>query len=127
MEFASFEVGDEYAFLRAFRFIYTFDEEDFKSIEKRAAENGIKAAYKEVVTHLEVLQQSMFLVPVHMANRYVRIEQYEKAMDQVELGFEVHDQNMPYIAGGFNNLVTLYNDPRFMSIMEKLNLPMPKE
>ena len=62
-----------------------------------------------------------------MTNRYVRIEQYEKAMDQVELGFEVHDQNMPYIAGGFNNLVALYNDPRFMSIMEKLNLPMPKE
>jgi adenylate cyclase len=126
MEFASFEVGDVDAFLKSVRFIFPFDEEVFQSIETTLEKEGIQAGYEEVVVHLEALQQSMFLVPVHMANRYVRIHQYDKAMDQVELGFEVHDQNMPYIATGFNNLVPLYNNPRFLAIMEKLKLPMPE-
>ena len=126
MEFASFEVGDVDAFLKSVKFIFPFDEEVFQSIEKKALENGINVAYEEIVTHLEALQQSMFLVPVHMANRYVTIKQYDKAMAQLELGLEVHDQNMPYIAGGFSNLIELYNDPRFIAIMEKLNLPMPE-
>ena len=127
MEFASFEVGDVDAFLKSVQFIFPFEEEVFQSIEKKAIENGISVAYEEIVTHLEVLQQSMFLVPLHMANRYVRIKQYDKAMAQLELGLEVHDQNMPYIAGGFSNLIELYNDPRFLAIMEKLDLPMPEE
>ena len=97
MEFASFEVGDVDAFLKSVQFIFPFEEEVFQSIEKKAIENGISVAYEEIVTHLEVLKQSMLLVPLHMANRYVRIKQYDKAMAQLELGLEVHDQNMPYI------------------------------
>ena len=108
------------------RFVCPFEEEIFNSIEKIALAEGLKAAYKLVVAQLEVLQESMFLVPLHMANRYVRIQQYDKAMDQVELGFEVHDQNIPYIAGGFNNLDSLYTNPRFLAIIEKLKLPMPE-
>jgi hypothetical protein len=48
-------------------------------------------------------------------------------MEQVEFGFEVHDQNIPYIAGGFNYLDPLYTNPRFLAIIEKLNLPMPED
>jgi adenylate cyclase len=127
LEFASYDVGDVDAFLKSVRFIFPFEEDIFLSIEKTSEEKGLQAAYEEVVVHLEALQQSMFLVPVHMANRYVRIHQYDKAMEQVELGFEVHDQNMPYIAGGFNNLDPLYTNPRFLTIIEKLNLPMPED
>jgi len=126
LEFVSYEVGDVDAFLKAIRFVFPFEEEAYLSIEKRS-EEGIQSAYEEVVDQLEVLQQSTFLGPVHMANRYVRIHQYDKAMDQVELGFEVHDQNIPYIAGGFSKLVPLYNNPRFLAIMEKLKLPMPED
>jgi len=126
MEFASYEVGDVDAFLKAVRFVFPLEEEDFLSIEKTAAEKGILAAYEEVITHLEELQESTFLAPVHMANRYVRIQQPDKAMEQVELGLKVHDQSMPYIAGGFNKLVLLYDNPRFLAIMKKLKLPMPE-
>jgi len=127
LEFASYDVGDVDAFLKSVRFIFPFEEDIFLSIEKTSEEKGLQAAYEEVVVHLEALQKSMFLVPVHMANRYVRIHQYDKAMEQVEFGFEVHDQNMPYIAGGFNNLDPLYTNPRFLAIIEKLNLPMPAD
>lgn len=125
MEFASFDVGDVDAFIKAIRFIFPLEDEVFQSIEKSAREEGLKTAYEILVTQLEGLMSSMFFVPVHMANRYVRIGQYEKAMEQVELGLQVHDQNMTYIATGFTNLVPLYSDPRFISIMEQLKLPKP--
>jgi len=127
MEFVAYEVGDVDAFIKAVRFIFPFEEEVLNSIEKIALGEGIQAAYKLVVAQLEVLQESMFLVPLHMANRYVRIQQFDKAMDQVELGFQVHDQNIPYIAGGFSKLTPLYTEPRFLSIIEKLKLPMPPD
>jgi len=127
LEFASFEVGNTREFLKAVRFIFPFDEEAFLSIENTSREKGLQAAYEETVNHLEALQESNFLVPVHMANRYARIHQYDKLLDQLELGIQVHDQNMPYIATGFNKLTPVYDDPRFISLMEKLNLPMPED
>jgi hypothetical protein len=62
-----------------------------------------------------------------MANRYSFLSQYDKAMDMLEFGFEVHDQNMPYMASGYGMMDSLYTNPRFLAIMEKLNLPMPEE
>jgi TolB-like protein/Tfp pilus assembly protein PilF len=126
MELVSYEAGDADAFIKAVRFVFPFEEEAFESIELTLEEKGIQHAYGEVVSQLEILQESSFLVPVHMANRFARTGQYEKAMIQVELGFEVHDQNMPYIATGFNKLDQLYSDTRFISIIEKLKLPMPE-
>ena len=127
LEYVSYEVEDVDAYLKAIRFIFPFEADIFLSIEKTSEEEGIQAAFEETVTHLETLQQSSFLVPMHMASRYARIHQYDKLLEQLELGFEVHDQNMPYIATGFNKLDPVYNDPRFITIMEKLNLPMPED
>lgn len=127
LEFVSYELGDSQEFLKAARFIFPFDEEVFTSIEKTSREKGLQAAYEETVSHLEAIQESSFLVPVHMANRYSRIHQYDKVLDQLELGFQVHDQNMAYIANGFNKLTPVYKDPRFIALMEELNLPMPKD
>ncbi len=127
LEFVSYEVGDVAAFIKSARFIFPFKEEFFLSIEKTIEEKGLQAAYEEIVLQLETLQQSSFLVPVHMANRYARIHKKDKIMEQLELGLEVRDQNMPYIASGFNKFDTVYNDPRFITIMEKLKLPMPEK
>ena len=127
MEFVAYEVGETNAFIKAIRFIFPFEDEVFLSIERIAKEEGLQEAYRELVVHLEVLQQSSFLVPVHMANRYARINQKNKLLDQLELGFEIHDQNMPYIATGFTKLEPAYGNPRFLDLIEKLNLPMPGE
>ena len=99
------------------------EEEAFLSIEKTAEAEGLQMAYKELLRHLEVLQRSSFQAPVHMANRYCRIQEEDKAMAQVNLGFEFHTQNMPYIYSGFNKLEILYENPLFLSITEQLNLP----
>lgn len=126
LEFVSYDVGDRGDFLRAIRFIFPLEEEVFQQVERIAVESGLQSAYEELVAHLEILQQSTFMVPVHMANRYVRIHQYDKALDQLELGLQVHDQNMTYIVCGFTKLNPLYGEPRFQALVEKMKLPAPE-
>jgi hypothetical protein len=60
-----------------------------------------------------------------MANRYTRIGSYDKVLDQLELGFQLHDQNMTYIRTGFNKFNPVYEDLRFLSLVEKMQLPLP--
>ena len=83
-------------------------------------------AYKELISYLEILEQSHFMVPIHMANRYVRTGQHEKAMEYILKAVEVHDQNVPYIVSGFMKYDPVYGDPRFRALVEQLNLPMPE-
>jgi TolB-like protein/Tfp pilus assembly protein PilF len=125
MEFVAYDVGDKQNFMKAIRFVFPLEEEVFQLIERIAAEDGLQSAYKELVAHLEVLQQSTFMIPVHMANRYTRIGSYDKVLDQLELGFQLHDQNMTYIRTGFNKFNPVYEDLRFLSLVEKMQLPLP--
>ncbi|MCK5694120.1 MAG: hypothetical protein KAI08_14755, partial [Bacteroidales bacterium] len=96
LEPVSYNLGNKVGLMKSIRFCQPFEEEVYLSIEKILEEEGIKAAYAELISQLEILGQSSFLLPVHMANRYSFLNQYDKAMDMLEFGFEVHDQNMPY-------------------------------
>lgn len=125
MEFVSFENGDSDAFMKAIRFVFPFEEDQFTSVEITLEEEGLTAAYKEVITYLEVLEQSQFLVPIHMANRYIRTDQNEKTLAYILKGLEVHDQNMPYLVTEFLHFEPLYDDPRFQALVGQLNLPAP--
>lgn len=125
MEIVAYDVGDRQNFMKAIRFVFPLEEEVFQSIERIAAEDGLQSAYTELLVHLEILQQSTFMVPVHMATRYVRIGAYDKVLDQLELGFQVHDQNMTYIRTGFNKFNPVYQEPRFLSLVEQMKLPLP--
>jgi TolB-like protein len=125
MEAISFENRDGDAFMKAIRFVFPLEEEQFLSIEKNIAENGMVEGYKELISYLEILEQSHFMVPIHMANRYVRTGQHEKAMEYILKGVEVHDQNVPYIVSGFMKYDPLYDDPRFRALVQQLKLPMP--
>lgn len=125
MEFVSFENGNGDAFMKAIRFVFPFEEGQFSSIENTLEKEGLTAAYMEVITYLEVLEQSQFLVPIHMANRYIRTDQKEKALAYIMKGLEVHDQNIPYLVTGFLGYEPLFDDPRFLSLVGQLNLPSP--
>jgi hypothetical protein len=43
----------------------------------------------------------------------------------LEKGYELHEPYMPYLAAGQNGFVKLYDSTRFISIVEKMNLPLP--
>ena len=49
----------------------------------------------------------------------------DEALQWLEKGFEIHDPNMPYIAAGFAMTDNLYDEPRFIALLEKMDLPLP--
>ena len=64
---------------------------------------------------------------MEMAGGYIIADQPDKAMDWIEKGFEVRDQGMPYIATHLFLFEPLFDNPRFIDIAEKMNLPMKKD
>jgi len=102
-----------------------FDEDVFKEIERIFDEQGFFAAYEEIVKQYEVLYEKGLISPGVMAINYITGNQQDKAMDCLEKGYEIHDPQMPYIASGGYPFDSLYANPRFIAIREKMNLPLP--
>jgi len=74
---------------------------------------------------LQEMERSGWGLPFDRAIRYNLLNQYDKTMDWLETGYETHDQNMPYMGTGLCDFDSLYDNPRFIAIVEKMKLPMP--
>ena len=125
MRYAARNIGDyERAFEADKKYHLPFDEEKISSIDEVFREQGRFAAYEAIVLQFELKAQNSFVSANSMALRYIEVNQGEKAIDFIEKGFETHEPNMPYIAtrGHFE---PLYDNPRFIDILEKMSLPLP--
>ena len=98
-----------------------------RNIKKVYKERGIDSAYEEFLSQMELLAQNNYVSFFDLAARYLMLGQNDRALDWFENGLEMHDPNMPYITTGFFNTDPLEDNPRFLAILEKMNLPMPKE
>jgi len=127
----AFHCGDYDKFIEAERhvlFVYSrgeLEEDDFKEIEKIYDNQGFFTAYEEILHQWEELADNGYAGPVDMALVYLRGNRQEKAMDLCEKGYEIRDPNIPYLATKTIPSDSLYNNPRFITLLEKLNLPLP--
>ena len=101
------------------------EQDDVNRIEKIFDEQGYFAAYEEILRYYEAAAEKGFIGPGVMAIRYMMGNQQEKALDCLEEAYEIHDPQMPYIASGGYPFHALYDNPRFIAILEKMNLPLP--
>jgi len=126
IEAAAFLCGDYNKVMEATKYVLAQREVDFKEVERIFGETGFVAAYEEILRQLEVLAQKGYYPPFYMAARYMMVDQPDKAMEWIEKGFEVRDQAMVSIAtkGLFE---PLFDNPRFIAILEKMNLPLPEK
>jgi TolB-like protein len=127
MEIVAYHLERYEELFEAQKIYLPLDDNVMNDIEKIFNEQGFNMAFEEVVRQMELLAQNNYVPPVDMAIRYYLLNQHEKAMNWLEKGFELHDPNMPYIAVGFANLNELYENPRFLAILEKMNLPLKDE
>jgi len=121
----AFKCGDYDKSMEAAKYYLPAEGVDFKEVEKIYRESGFVAAYEEVLRQLEVLAQKGYVAPVGMAEKYMMADQPEKAMDWLEKGFESRSQSMPYITTQGFFFEPLFDNPRFVDIVEKMNLPLP--
>ncbi len=125
IESAAFLCGDYDKVMKAASYILPARIENFKEVERLYREKGFVAAYEEILRQQEIIAQHEYVPPVEMAVRYMMVDQKEKAMEWIEKGFEMRDPNMPYIATHIYLCDPLFDDPRFIDIVQKMNLPLP--
>ncbi len=125
IENAAFACGEYDKVLEAVKYILPAKGLDFKEVEGIYGESGFVAAYEEIMRQLEVLSQKEYIAPTVMACRYMMVDGPNKALEWLEKGFEVRDPNMPYIATHGYLFEPLFDNPRFIDILEKMNLPPP--
>ena len=126
MRFDAFNIRDyEKAFEADKKYYLPFEEEEIRSIDEVFREQGRTAANEAIVAKFELKAQHSFVSANSMAYRYLQVNQLNKAVDYIVKSFEMHEPSMPYIAtrGRFGQL---YDNPRFIDVLKKMNLPQPK-
>jgi hypothetical protein len=61
-----------------------------------------------------------------LAGIYAEIEKYDEAIICLEKAYEMRKPGMPYLSTG-NRPDSIRNDPRFINLLEKMNLPLPED
>ena len=107
--FISLNLGEEFAIIAQ----KTFDEHGYFAVNELLIEEHEKAA------------QDSFQSPLMFAELYMISNNHDKALDWLEKGYDIHGPGMPYIATGISPYAPLYGNPRFVAILEKMNLPLP--
>jgi len=107
--------------------ILPFEEDVISNLQNIFDERGYFPALQEVVNLLELAAQQNFIQPFGVATFYLQLKNIEKALEWIEKAFEGHDPDMPYISTQLAEFDQLYDNPRFIAILEKMNLPLPKE
>jgi TolB-like protein len=128
LEIAAYRCKDYDKVIKAVKYAlpFTIEEDAFKDIERIYSESGIAAAYVEILKHLEKYAENNYIGFTDMALRYIIANQPEKAMDWIEKGFELHDPQMTYLTTPAQYFDSLFGNPRFLAIVKKMNLPLPK-
>jgi len=127
VEAAAFQCKEYDKMIKTERYLlrmYDVKEEDIKEIERIFNEQGVVMAYEKIMKHMEEYSENNFIGTIEMAEIYIYANQPDKAMDWIEKGFEQHDPRTTYIT--FFEFDPLFNNPRFIAICKKMNLPLPK-
>jgi tetratricopeptide (TPR) repeat protein len=94
-------------------------------IEHGYAENGFDGAMLELGAELEVLAEQQYIQAVFIAVPFAMAGDVGKAVEWLETAYEQRDPMMPYI-GTMAGIGRIADDPRFVRILEKMNLSLPE-
>jgi tetratricopeptide (TPR) repeat protein len=123
VDLAAFNCGDYDRVIPAFRSYMPFPESFFDSVDIVYHQEGINKAC-EMVAH--EMERTGWGCPWAAATVYSYAKQYDRVLDLLEAGYEIHEPNMPYITISFEDCDSVYNNPRFIALVKKMNLPLPK-
>lgn len=121
-DIVAFHLDDKERVFEAFEAFLPFPGSFFDSIQDIYQDQGFELAYESVV---QEMLNTGYGVPFDYAMRYSLLGQYDKALKWIEIGYEAHDMNMPYLTTGFASFDSLYDHPDFLKILDELELSLP--
>jgi len=88
---------------------------------------GYLEAMRSAAETMAAFSKQTYISPYFIAMMYALAGEKEKTLEWLEKGYEIKDLLMPYIGGHgvFNNL--LYDDPRYLDLLRRMNLPEGKQ
>jgi len=94
-------------------------------LEKVFHERGYVAFMEESIRlHEEVLPKNGIMYEIDLALRYMEVKNYEKAFDYYEKCYEDHYWELPYISAFHLRHPELKDNPRYITLLKKMNLPL---
>ena len=95
------------------------------SVDSVFQEQGYLAAVEMTIKIDEEAANERYIDIDIQGYRYLEINNYDKAMDCYEKAYEIHHPSMPYISGLVRNYEQLRDNPRYIALLKKMNLPLP--
>ena len=74
----------------------------------------------------EVYGNHCYMIGSEKVDRYIKLENIDKALECLEKGYEIREGQMPYISPKYPYYEQFKDNPRFVDILKKMNLPLPK-
>ena len=85
---------------------------------------GYLAAIGDAVAEMEEASQEGFVRPFIVLKMYLRLNDTINALIWLEKGYEMHDPGMPYITTRIAHFDKLENNPRYIEVIDKMNLSL---
>ena len=100
------------------------DDKTLASVDSVFQEQGYSAAVEMTIKiDLEAANERYIDMDI-LGFRYLELHNYDKAMDYYEKAYEIHHPSMPYIGGLMKNYDKLKENPRYIELLQKMNLPL---
>ena len=122
MEFVAYHCGDYDQVFESVKNYQPFEDSAIKDFKRTLIEKGFAQAYEKMLDQMELMAQHNPNISADMPYRYGLLNQFDKAMAWIDTLYEIHDPNLPYFVTGYAHLDSLYDNPRFIEIVEKMHL-----
>jgi tetratricopeptide (TPR) repeat protein len=120
-------IGDYDNWFELWKEVIAWDEETSDSIEETFKKQGYDVAKNEIIKAKEEWFEENGRTPYVLATLvvdYIDIGAYNKAMDIMEIMYENKDPQLPYMTT-WGNYERMKNNPRYITLLKKMNLPLP--
>jgi adenylate cyclase len=118
-------MGDYEKWFEYWKITTRYDDEVIAEIDTVFHEKGYLAATEMILKIEEEASKERQINIGGQVSRYLEIKEYDKAMDWLEKSYEIRSPSMPYIGSLVKNYEQLRDNPRYIELLKKMNLPLP--
>ena len=123
--YAQGDYQNSFAVLIQYLQLLYLDKETIFDIQKTYEEEGYKAALENIVSAMEEKAQNSFVLPFDLIWLYrSELNKPERTLELLEKAFEIRDPSMPYISTNIYGIDYVRDNPRFIELLKKMNLPL---
>lgn len=120
------QMGDYEKWFEYFKKTGWQDEETVAALDSVFREEGYLAAVEMTIKIDEEAANERYIDYNILGIRYLELNDYDRAFDYFEKAYDIHHPNMPYISVAEQNYEQLRDNPRYIELLKKMNLPLPQ-